>query len=673
MLSDPFVQTTSILNRLRSVMVAIAVFILISFFALYFSSQSLFNNLQALNRDNNILNYTSQALESLNTAELRISDLLTPANASELSYRFNENIKISELMLNRSLKLTKTKPKVEKEFLKVRESLDHFKASTALTFQLLKSENTKTRTDEIQANVLASRQYLMDAKEQLLKIQIMIKQENDSIFNSIYKNRFRPLLVAVFLSTLFFTFVLTFGLTISRKIGTSISNLLRATDYVAHGALDYQAKIMERDEIGRVTDAFNKMVHKLNRNRVDLNLAIGRTKKLQEITAAFSEALTPDQVFDVIFDRAFKTLPIEMGSIVLIAEDRNQLILKRVVGLNNEYINRWQSFPMNARIPITECIRFGRPLFLTSEKVLEYEDVDREYVSGSKRFHAYLPLMIGSECLGAISFIFDTSIELKEEDKDFIYALTRQCAQALHRSQLYEDAKKAIEARDEFLSIASHELRTPLTPLKLQLQGLQRHIQKGNLANLPPEKIIKMVQTSDRQINRLSTLIDDLLDVSRITSGRLSLNRERFSLREMLEEVLVQYSQQLTDAHSRVRVQIQTDLVGEWDKVRIEQVVINLLTNAAKYAPNKPIYLRLDEKDGQAMIEVRDEGPGIAPADQERIFKRFERVHSKNNVGGLGLGLYISKQIVEAHHGHISVESTEGSGATFRIFLPLGV
>lgn len=654
-------------------MVAIALFILLGFLALYLSSQSLFDNLQKLNQDNNILNITSQTLESLNSAELRSSEVLSNSNLNNLRYKFEENLKVTEQLIKNCMKLSRDKNDVSALFNKISDSLRNFRSTTELILvhlQSMEKEKSKKEIEEVSADILTSRQYLIDAREQLIQAQIMVKKDNDRVFNAIYKNRYKPLIVAVFLSTMFFTFVLTFGLSISKKIDRSISRLLRATDKVAQGKMDYQAKILEQDEIGRLTDAFNKMISSLKKGRQQLNEAVSRTSKLQEITAAFSEALTPNQVYDVIFTKAFQFLNAEKGLIVLLSENGNSLDIKRAIGIDEAIINKWNYFSLDAKVPVTESIKFAKPIFLSTEDILEYEDIDTDYYVGKQNIHAYLPLVIGSQVLGSLIFIFKNHESFGDDEKEFIFALAQLCAQALHRSQLYEDAKKAIEARDEFLSIASHELRTPLTPLKLQLQGLERHVDRGTLKELPEEKIRKIVQTSDKQINRLANLIDDLLDVSRITTGKLSLNRETFSMKEMIDEVLVQYSQHLQNAKTNVDVKVLDDMTGNWDKVRIEQVVINLLTNAAKYAPNKPIHVTLNKKHDNAVIEVRDEGPGIAPEDQERIFKRFERVHSKNNVGGLGLGLYISKQIVDAHKGKLTVESNLGHGSIFRVELP---
>jgi signal transduction histidine kinase len=283
---------------------------------------------------------------------------------------------------------------------------------------------------------------------------------------------------------------------------------------------------------------------------------------------------------------------------------------------------------------------------------------------------AFLPLIIGSECIGAISFNFRHHHPFSQADQDFFMAIANQCAQALHRSRLFDETREAVAVRDEFLSIASHELKTPLTPLKLQLQLLSRQMTRGE-KEIPHAKLLKMTNNFDLQLKRLSKLIEDLLDVSRITTGKLSLNLEKFNLAEMIYDVMGQYGQQLKQAIVKVHISSNKDIEGMFDRMRLEQVLINLLINAAKYAPGKPIHVVLEKNNNLAVIRVTDQGPGIAPDDQERIFKRFERVKGSENIGGLGLGLYISSQIIKAHNGIIRVESEPGKGASFIIELPI--
>lgn len=227
------------------------------------------------------------------------------------------------------------------------------------------------------------------------------------------------------------------------------------------------------------------------------------------------------------------------------------------------------------------------------------------------------------------------------------------------------DLSKAIRIRDEFLSIASHELKTPLTSLKLQLQMEQRRLNKAH----SPENE-KAFRSASRQVERLSRLIDDMLDVSRISSGKLTIYHEEFNLSEMVHEAYLGFVDQFEASGCKVEIQCDEEVWGRWDMIRLEQVVINLFTNAIKYGPGRPISIRVFRDKKEACIIVKDSGIGIAPENQSRIFDQFERAVENTEVSGLGLGLYIGRQIVALHSGSIHVESELGKGATFIVRLP---
>lgn len=236
--------------------------------------------------------------------------------------------------------------------------------------------------------------------------------------------------------------------------------------------------------------------------------------------------------------------------------------------------------------------------------------------------------------------------------------------------ELLEKQRAATEMRDEFISVASHELKTPLTSLKLQTQLNQRMLKKsGGIPNA--EFVYKLVENTSRQVDRLARLVEDMLDVSRINTGKLKLEISPVDLGGLVDEIVDRISPQLAAAGCEISVHSCPGLVGNWDRYRIEQVIINLLTNAARYAAGKPISIAAQREGSNARLEVRDQGHGIAPENQERIFRRFERTANSRNIDGLGLGLYICKQIVESHGGKIRVESELGKGSNFVVNLPL--
>ncbi|HET6922156.1 MAG TPA: PAS domain-containing sensor histidine kinase, partial [Anaeromyxobacteraceae bacterium] len=238
------------------------------------------------------------------------------------------------------------------------------------------------------------------------------------------------------------------------------------------------------------------------------------------------------------------------------------------------------------------------------------------------------------------------------------------------RARLYRQAQEEVRRRDEFLSVASHELRTPVAALQLQLQMLYR-VAAREAAPLPPVLVDK-VEALERQTRRLTVLVNELLDVSRMRLGRLELRLEELDLAELARDSLRQLEGELSRSGSRIALRADAPATGRWDRLRLEQVVTNLLVNAAKFGEGRPIAVTVQAEAGLARLAVADQGIGISPEHQDRIFGRFERAASPEHYGGLGLGLYIAREIVEAHGGHIRVASAPGLGSTFTVELPRG-
>lgn len=232
------------------------------------------------------------------------------------------------------------------------------------------------------------------------------------------------------------------------------------------------------------------------------------------------------------------------------------------------------------------------------------------------------------------------------------------------RAQL--ELTKAVDVRDEFLSIASHELKTPLTSIKLLLD-----MQEKRLSQSHSEIELKATRMSNKQVDRITRLINDMLDVSRLTSGKMAFHPEECSLNEIVTEVHYRLHPQSEAANCKVTLNLCEEVHGYWDRFRLEQVVTNLFINAIKYGQGSPITIILKKEKYHAVLSVKDEGVGILPEDKLRIFGQFERAANKNEFSGLGLGLYICQQIIELHKGSIRVESEPGKGANFIVELPL--
>lgn len=235
------------------------------------------------------------------------------------------------------------------------------------------------------------------------------------------------------------------------------------------------------------------------------------------------------------------------------------------------------------------------------------------------------------------------------------------------KALLYRQAQEEVRARDEFLSVASHELRTPVTALQVQAQMLSRVVERASSPPAVRERVVAL----EHQIRRLGGLVEALLDLSRIRLGRMELSREPVDLAALAREVAAPYQADVDLARgSSIRVVAREPAVAAVDRVRIEQVLGNLLANAVKFGEGKPIEVRVGRTADGVRVEVADSGVGIDPEHAERIFGRFERAAAAQNYPGLGLGLYVAREIVEAHGGRIQARGAPGKGAVLSVELP---
>lgn len=255
------------------------------------------------------------------------------------------------------------------------------------------------------------------------------------------------------------------------------------------------------------------------------------------------------------------------------------------------------------------------------------------------------------------------------EDNRYLLSIVRDITERKRsdeeRERLLVTTQQALATREEFLWVASHELRTPLTIVSLQLHQLRRSIDRGD----PTDRLAASTEAALSHIDRLSALVQRLLDASQLETGpRLEVTD--VDLAEVIHSAVDRVRAQADAVGIEITVDVP-ELRGRWDPVRVEQVLINLLSNALKYGLKQPISVAGRADVDVVHIEVRDRGIGVAPSEVDRIFGKFERAVSTAHYGGLGLGLYIARQIVEAHRGWIEVESAPGRGSTFRVTLPL--
>jgi len=325
--------------------------------------------------------------------------------------------------------------------------------------------------------------------------------------------------------------------------------------------------------------------------------------------------------------------------------------------------------------PAAIVLRSGEALLLPemSDERLRGFCVDDDHVSlilalGARTLLA-VPLVARGQTLAVITLCSATrpagygrrELELAQE-------VARRAAIAIDNARLYRATQTAVTMRDEFLAVASHELRTPMTSLVLSLQTLERSLRLDDA--LDQRATDRAMSRALLAGGRLSRLIQDLLEVSRTATGRLPLELDEVELGTIVREVAERFDPELARARCSLSIRGDAPVVGRWDASRLDQVVTNLLSNAVKFGAGQPIEIRYREQDRIAWLTVRDHGIGIASIEQARVFERFGRAVPSRHYGGLGLGLYIARSIVEAHGGKIAVSSAPGAGSTFTVELP---
>jgi len=283
---------------------------------------------------------------------------------------------------------------------------------------------------------------------------------------------------------------------------------------------------------------------------------------------------------------------------------------------------------------------------------------------------------------GAVDYLFKPlNIDILKAKISVFVELQRKNEENLKQAELLKKAelreqenkllKAAVDARDEFLAMAAHELRTPLTPLSLLIQAFVQMFKDNTIQEISKERMQELLETSEGQVHRLTRIVDELGEVARMTSGKLQIVKENFDLAPVIRQVCSTFSEEIEKSGSHLSMEISDNLVGFWDKYRIEQVIVNLLTNALKYGGGKPIKISAYLSNNTAILEVQDQGIGIRAEDHKRIFHRFERAVSAKHYSGLGIGLYIVESIVRLHGGRVRVESLFGFGSKFVIEIPL--
>ncbi|HEX8070700.1 MAG TPA: PAS domain S-box protein [Pyrinomonadaceae bacterium] len=414
------------------------------------------------------------------------------------------------------------------------------------------------------------------------------------------------------------------------------------------------------------------------RTRRAAEVTADRLARLQNVSAALSQALTPQQVCVAVIGQGISSLDAHAGSVVVLSDDGAELELVDAVGFPPELLERWRRFPLTSVVPIADAVRTKLPVLIES-----FENFAERYptlgplasVTGSRALLA-LPLIVKGRTIGAMGLAFPRPRTFGEEERGFMLALAQQCAQALERARLYEteqrlraEAEAANRLKDEFLATVSHELRTPLTAI-VGWAGMLRGGQ------FDPLTTARAVETIERNAKAQAQIIEDLLDVSRIITGKLSLDARAAELGSIIEAAVEAVRPAAAVKGLTLKTDIARAVGAVWgDPTRLQQVLWNLLTNAVKFTPpGGEVCVRLARAGAHLRIVVTDTGQGISPDFLPYVFDRFRQADGSitRRHGGLGLGLAIVRHLIDMHGGTVAAASAgEGRGATFTVELPL--
>lgn len=645
--------------------------LLLVFVGTWLSSRRSLAGLSELKRFNDASNLASRAAENIRTAR----EVLEKASADPTL-----NISVQRTVYQASYRQARGAIEEGEELLSGYEPLrTQFTDALLAVSELNRTANhifavmpvvEPGKREELKTDLLLVRQFELDATESLRKAHLETGRIGSEVFTSVYALRFLPLMVTLLLSAVFSGFILTTGLSTTSRLKSSVGNLIRATDKVARGDLNVQVPVLKNDEIGRLSFAFDEMVRNLDRSISQAKQINERMSRLQKITAEFSRALDPKAVADIVVGHGAENLGAVTAVLAVIDDDGTGMRILSSRSKAEELLDRWSEVPLNLHTPLSEAVRNQSPLFLESKEAILMRFPELPAGADSLVAAAIVPLYVGGSVLGALSFRFAEKRMFSLQDREFVLALAALASQAFQRAALYEQATKAIAVRDEFLSIASHELKTPLTSLRLQLEIAQRQVKPEQGTAPSPERLAKVFGVATAQVDKLNSLVEDLLDVSRIELGKLTYEFQKEDLREIVRSVTERFADALRAQACPLTIEAPEPIEIRCDRFRMEQVVTNLLSNAMKYGPGGPIRISLAKAESKARLAVSDSGIGIPEDKLELIFNRFERAADKSNVGGLGLGLYISREIVRAHGGDIRAISELGKGSTFLVELP---
>lgn len=425
---------------------------------------------------------------------------------------------------------------------------------------------------------------------------------------------------------------------------------------------DDKGNIIGASKVARDITAQKKAEEALTRNNHQLRI-------LNNVSKTILEELDKQAILQKVTDATTQITGAEFGAFFYnaIGESGEAMLLYTLSGAKREDFDKF-GMPRSTAIfhPTLSGQGVMRSDDITKDPRFGLNDPHFGMPKGHLPVVSYLSVPVKStsgEVIGGLFFGHSKPARFLQEHEDLIVNLSAQAAIALDNSKLFEEVKELSRKKDEFIALASHELKTPLTSLSGFMQMVEKTVTAGS------GKLL--VGKSLQILDKLNKLINDLFDISKIQSGKLQFNFERIDITEIVKE-MIENSRVAQSTH-QINFNMQEQVIISGDKMRLEQVLINLINNAIKYSPDaNRIDIKIEKHSGLAIVFIKDYGIGISEQDQKDIFSQFYRAEGvTNNISGLGLGLFITKEIIERHGGQITVTSKLGEGAVFQFTIPI--
>jgi signal transduction histidine kinase len=519
----------------------------------------------------------------------------------------------------------------------------------------------------------------------LVFVELPAEEAYASLYNSIKRSG------AIILAGLILAFLA--GLFLARRMVVPIQALRAGAQRIGGGDLNQRISIKTGDELEGLADQFNDMANRLQESysglerKVELRTrelaqSVEELRTLGEVSQAVNSTLDLQTVLDTIVANAVQLSATDAGTIYVVDEPTSQFQIRANYGMSEDLIaslnqhhaelSKWLAAAASRRMPVQDADIRSETSTLPPTPLQRFV-LDAGYLS-----RIFVPLLGADRVVGALVVRRRAAGEFPKSTIDLLQTFAAQSVLAIQNARLFHEIQVkghelevASQHKSQFLANMSHELRTPLNAIlgytELILDSIYGEV---------PERMGSVLERVQSNGKHLLGLINDVLDLSKIEAGQLKLSLDDYSIKDVVHSVFAVVEPLAAEKHLALKVELPPDLpVARGDERRLTQVVLNLVGNAIKFTDSGEVVIKAAASNGAYTLSVRDTGPGISPADQDKIFEEFQQADGSSTKakGGTGLGLSIARRIVGLHGGRIWVASELGQGSTFFMNVPIKV